>query len=156
MKTEGLEATLAAHPFFAGLDAPDIALVAGCAENAKFEKDEMLFRAGEPANHFFVIRKGRVTLELTPPGGELVVFGTSGEGDVMGWSWLIPPFRWQFDCRALELTRALRFDGACLRRKCDADPRLGYDLMKRFTAVLIQRFLDTQFQLLDVYGKREG
>jgi CRP/FNR family cyclic AMP-dependent transcriptional regulator len=154
MKSQPLDALLAGHAFFRGLDAPDLALLAGCAENARFEKDQLLFRAGDPANHFFVVRQGRLSLELQPPGGEVVVFGTAGEGEVLGWSWLIPPFRWQTDSRALELTRVLRFDGACLRRKCDADPRLGYELMKRFTAVLAQRFHETQTQLLDMYATR--
>jgi CRP-like cAMP-binding protein len=155
MTVQPLDALLAQQPFFAGLDAPTLALVAGCAENARYEKDEMLFRAGDPANHFFVVRQGRITLEMQPPGHEPIVFATAGEGEVMGWSWFIEPYRWMADSRALELTRVLRFDGACLRRKCDADPRLGYELMRRFARTLAQRFQETEQQLLELYADRD-
>ncbi len=73
-------------------------------------------------------------------------------GEVIGWSWLFPPYRWHFDARALAPVRATRFDGACLRGKCEADPALGYDLMSRFAQVLIERLQWTRLRLLDVYG----
>ncbi len=77
---------------------------------------------------------------------------TVAEGDVLGWSWLFPPYRWVFDAQALELTRALVFDGTCLRGKCEDDHNLGYELMKRFAHVVVQRLQATRLQLLDVYG----
>jgi CRP-like cAMP-binding protein len=73
----------------------------------------------------------------------------------VGWSWLIPPYEWQFDARVLEDVSAIRFDGACLRGKCDADPALGYALMKSFAGVLVKRFMETRLQLIDVYGRRD-
>jgi hypothetical protein len=71
---------------------------------------------------------------------------------VIGWSWLFPPYRWHFDGRALSSVRATSFDGACLRGKCDQDPALGYELMKRFARVFSERLRGTRLRLLDVYG----
>jgi CRP-like cAMP-binding protein len=153
MKSHDLSILLAQHALFRGLSDDDLAFIAGCAKNARYQEGEMLFRAGEPANEFFVLRHGQVALELHPPGRDVFRFGTLGEGDVAGWSWLIPPHRFRYDARALAATRVLAFDGACLRAKCEADPRLGYELMKRLAQVVIQRFQDTQLQLLDVYGR---
>ena len=73
-------------------------------------------------------------------------------GEVFGWSWLFPPYRWHFDVQALDLTRALVFDGQCLRAKCEADHDLGYALMQRFAQVIVQRLQATRLQLLDLYG----
>ncbi len=81
------------------------------------------------------------------------MIATLGEGAVVGWSWLFPPYRWSFDARALELTRTVAFDGACLRGKCEADTTLGYELMQRFAAVMLDRLQATRLQLLDVYGQ---
>jgi CRP-like cAMP-binding protein len=156
MKSRGLDEIVAAHPFFAGQAATDVALVAGCAENVRVKAGEPIFHAGQAADHFYVVRQGRVALELAPPGRLPFRFATLGEGEVFGWSWLVPPYRWTLDARALEVTRLLRFDGVCLRGKCDADPRLGYDLMKRFASVLTRRFTDAQLQLMDVYGRRDA
>jgi len=97
---------------------------------------------------------GRVALEIKAPGRAPAVFATLGEGDIVGASWLVPPYRWTSDARALELTRALGIDAACLRRKCEADHHLGYEMMKRFVPILVNRLHATQLQMLDVYAKR--
>jgi CRP/FNR family transcriptional regulator, cyclic AMP receptor protein len=83
-----------------------------------------------------------------------VIIQTVGSGDVLGWSWLIPPYRWRFDARTVERTRAIALNGQCLRTKCDDSPRLGYELLKRVTSVFAERLLATRLQLLDVYGKQ--
>jgi len=151
---EGLERILREQPFFAGFAAEHSALIAGCARNHRFEAGQYLLREGEPANEFFLIRHGRVARESKAPGQAPVVFATLGEGDIVGASWLVPPYRWTSDARALELTRALGIDAACLRRKCEADHHLGYEMMKRFVPILVNRLHATQLQMLDVYGKR--
>lgn len=148
----GLERLLAEHPFFAGMDRDDLALIAGCAANARFEAGQYLFREGEPADDFFLLRSGRVVVEVHDPARGTITVLSAGEGEVLGFSWLMPPYRWVFDAKALELTRALVFDGACLREKCEADARLGYDLLKRVTGVMMQRLEAASVQLLDVYG----
>jgi CRP/FNR family transcriptional regulator, cyclic AMP receptor protein len=140
-------------PTFAGLDPGYLEFIAGCGANRVFEAGEHLAREGDPADSFFVIRHGRVALEVAAPGrGELMI-ETLGEGAVVGWSWLFPPHRWSFDARAAERTRTIAFDGACLRGKCDQDKVLGYELMQRFAAVMLDRLQATRLQLLDVYGE---
>jgi CRP-like cAMP-binding protein len=151
---EGLEHILREHPFFAGFAPEHSKLVAGCARNHRFDAGAYLFREGEPANEFFLIRHGRVALEIVAPGQTPIVFATLGEGEIVGAAWLVPPYRWTFDARAIELVRAIGIDAACLRGKCEADHHLGYEMMKRFLPVFVKRLHSTQLQILDVYGKR--
>jgi CRP-like cAMP-binding protein len=93
-----------------------------------------------------------VALEIVAPQRGPIIVETLGEGDILGWSWLIPPYNWHFDARAVELTRAIALDGKCLRTKCEADHDLGYELLKRFTNIMEQRLEATRLQLLDIYG----
>lgn len=148
-----IEELLPGHPFFAGLDAPAITLIAGCAVNAHLRPGEFLFREGEPANTFYVIRSGRVAIQMRLPT-EGVVLDTARDGDVVGWSWLIAPYRWTFDAYATEDTDVIAFDGACLRGKCEKDPALGYDLLKRVVQVMSSRLHSARVRLLDLYGQR--
>jgi len=149
---QGMEGILKAHPFFAGLQDSYRELVSGCARNAHVSAGEYLFCEGDPADWFYLIRHGRAALQLTAPGRKAVVFQTVGEGELAGVSWLIPPYRWTYDARALEDIRAIAVNARCLRDKCEADHDLGYDMMKRFMPVLVGRLQATRLQILDVYG----
>jgi CRP-like cAMP-binding protein len=149
---EGLERIVKEHPFFAGLEEGFCKLVCGCAKNVRFNADQYLFREGEPADQLYLIRHGRVALEMTMPGRGAVTFQTVGEGELVGVSWLIPPYRWTYDAKALELIRAISIDATCIRGKCEEDHHLGYELMKRFVPILVERLHGTQMQILDVYG----
>ena len=142
----------AESPALAGLDRRHLDLIAGCGENVRFAGGEPLFRAGETADRFYLIRQGSVALELVVPQREPVTIETLHEGELLGWSWLFEPHRWVFDAHAVEDVAAVAFDGACLRGKCEADHELGYQLMRRFAAVLVDRLQATRLQLLDVYG----
>jgi CRP-like cAMP-binding protein len=139
-------------PALAGLAPAHRELVAGCAVNARFEAGDYLFREGDAANRFYVIRHGAVALEIHVPAREAVIVETLHEHDLLGWSWLFPPYRWSFDARAVEPVGAIAFDGACLRGKCDADHDLGYELMSGIAQVIIERLQATRLRLLDVYG----
>ena len=150
---EGLERIITGHRFFNGLDPRFVALVVGCARNVRFEAAEYLFREGGAASEFYLVRHGRVALEMAAPGGASITFQTLGEGEVVGLSWFLPPYRWAYDARALELTRAISLDAVCLRAKLEQDHDLGYEVMRRFVPVLIERLQSTRLQILDVYGK---
>jgi CRP-like cAMP-binding protein len=139
-------------PLLAGLVRAELELLAGCARNVHFDAGEQIFREGEPADAFWVIRHGRVALEAHVPARGPLTIETLEPGEVLGWSWLFPPYRWHFDARALSGVRATAFDGACLRGKCSDDPALGYDLMQRFARVMMERLQATRLRLLDVYG----
>lgn len=150
-----LDAVLSEAPLFAGMSESQLELLAGCAANVRFERGVPLLRRGDPADAFYLIRHGSVALETFVPGRGPVVIETLEPGEVLGWSWLFPPYRWHLDARALTVVSALGVDGACLRGKCEADPRLGYDLMTRFSQVLIERLQWTRLRLIDVYGSGE-
>ena len=151
-----LETVLAETPFLEGLDDERLALLAGCAGNVHFGAGETIFRQGDRADAFYVLRHGSVALETFVPTRGPVVVETIEGGEVLGWSWLFAPYRWHFDARALTGVRATGFDGACLREKCDQDAALGYELMGRFAQVLIERLQWTRLRLLDVYGDGRG
>ena len=147
-----LEPILAQHPFFADLDPAYQQLIVECAANVRFRAGEFLFREGEAANRFYLIRLGRVALQVFIPGQGPTTIATIQAGEVFGWSWLFPPYRWHFDAQALELIRALAYDGECLRAKCEADHDQGYDLMQRYARIIVQRLQETRMQLLDLYS----
>jgi len=148
---ETLEGIIREHPFFHDLETRHVELITGCAKNVRFDKGNVILHEGEEANEFYFIREGLVALELMAPTKRVTRVQTIGEGDILGWSWLVPPYRWRFDARACQSTRALAFDGKCLRLKCEEDHDLGYELLKRFTAVVTERLDATRLQVLDLY-----
>jgi CRP-like cAMP-binding protein len=147
-----LERILAEHPLLRGCQQKYIQLLVGCASNVRFSAGETILRQGEEANLLYLIRQGKVALEIPDSGRGPIIVQTLGEGDVLGWSWAIAPYRWHFNARAFELTRAVALDGKCLRDKCELDHDLGYEVMRRVTHVMEHRLQATRLQLLDVYG----
>jgi CRP-like cAMP-binding protein len=151
-----IDALLAQVPSFDGMSPDHLALIAGCASNRVFEDGEYLAREGDPANAFYVIRKGDAALEIDVAQRGALVLETLHEGELVGWSWLLAPYRTHVDVRAIGTTHTIAFDGACLRGKCDADPVLGYDLLRRFATVIVERLQATRLRLIDVYGHVPG
>jgi CRP-like cAMP-binding protein len=151
-----LDAVVLDAPVFAGLDGRFAVQLAGCARTSGFDGGASIFREGDPADVFYIVRRGRVALELFVPSRGSLTIETLEPGEVVGWSWLFPPYRWHFDARAVTAVRAVAVDGACLRGKCDDDPALGYDLMRRFSAVMIERLQATRMRLLDLYGRADA
>lgn len=117
----------------------------------RFDAGEFVFREGDEARWFYLLRTGQVVIETYTPTRGPVPFGSVAEGGILGWSWLVPPHRCHFDARATELTRLVAFDGSCLRQKFEADSSLGYEVLKRFVAVITERLEWTRVQLLDLY-----
>lgn len=147
-----LDALIVESPVFRGLDQDQLELIAGCAQNVVFPAGERLFREGDPADTFFLVRHGLVAIDVYVPNRGQLTLAAVGPGEIAGWSWLMPPYRWHFTGRSVELVRAIQFDGACLRGKCDDDTRLGYALLTRFSQLLVDRLQATRLQLMDVYG----
>jgi len=147
-----LEELMVTAPIFNGLEPRQLELIAGCGINEHVAGGAYLFREGQPAERFYLIREGEVALEVDVPGRGAIVIETLQAGEVTGFSWLFEPYRWQFDARAVGPLRLIGFDGLCLRGKCEADHELGYQLMSRFAAAAIARLQATRLQLLDVYG----
>jgi CRP/FNR family transcriptional regulator, cyclic AMP receptor protein len=140
------------HPFFSTLDPGHVELIAGCGTHAQFGRDEYLFHEGKQADRFYVIRHGKVALETAAPQAGILTIETIERGEVLGWSWLFPPYRWHFSARVLEPVRAISLDGACLREKAGRDHDFGYAIMSRFAAIIVERLQATRLQLLDMYA----
>lgn len=148
---ETLQKILAEHPFARGLEERHVALLTGCAANVRFDAGQVIFREGEEANQFYLVREGKLAVELFAAERGAITILTVGPGEVLGWSWLLPPYRWTFDARALEPTRAVALDGKCLRTKAEQDHDLGYELAKRVAHIMEERLQATRLQLLNVY-----
>jgi len=147
-----IDELIADSPTFAGLEPAQLEFIAGCARNEHVPAGTMLMREREPAERFWLIRRGVVALELYVPGREPLVIETLEAGDVVGWSWLFAPYRWALDGRTHGDCHLIAFDGVCLRGKCESDHDLGYALMSRFAADIIERLQATRLQLADVHG----
>jgi len=149
-----LESVVAELPFLKGLSSKHVQTLADNAMQTQFKAGELIFREGDPANRFYLIQRGQVALESSPEDGPAVRIQTLGTGDVLGWSWLFPPYYWHFDARALEPTSAIFFYGTRLREACENDHDLGYELMKRMTGVVLQRLQTARQQLLQFHKLR--
>jgi CRP/FNR family transcriptional regulator, cyclic AMP receptor protein len=147
---ETLERIVADHPFARGLNARQLELLAGCASNVRFTANQVAFHEGQEASEFYLIREGKMAVELHAPERGPINILTLGEGEVLGWSCLIPPYRWSFDARAIEPTRAIALDGKCLREKSECDSDLGYQLHKRIAQIMEERLQATRLQLLNL------
>ena len=148
---ENLERLLREHNFLEGLSPEHIQFLVGCARNGCFHAGAYLFREGEQADEFLLIRKGTVGLEVHVPGKGPIVMETVGPGDIVGFSWLFEPHLTQLDGRARDEVVALVFDGECLRRKMESDPVLGYALAKRLLQHVYKRLERVRMQRLDIY-----
>jgi CRP-like cAMP-binding protein len=151
-----MDDVLREHPLFEGLDRAYLELLAGCGRNVVFHAGDGIARQGNAADSFYLIRHGHVAVQMAVPGRGAVTIDTLGEGDVVGWSWLLPPYKWHFDVEAVELTRGVVFDVRCVRDKFETDPRLGFELLRRFAAIIVDRLQMTRLRLVDVYGESIG
>ena len=151
---ETLERIIAKHPFFVGLDDGFTNLMVSCASNVRFNAGDYIFKEGDPANTFYLIREGRVAVEVFAPQHKPIIVATLGVGEILGWSWLLPPYHWKNHAHVVEDARAIALDGKCLRTKCEQNHDLGYEVLKRFARIIEQRLEATRLQLLDVYSAR--
>jgi CRP/FNR family transcriptional regulator, cyclic AMP receptor protein len=149
---ETLERIIAEQPFVEGLESYYVQLLVGCAKNIVFDAGQTIFREGEEAHEFYLLRHGKVAVEIHAPQRAPIVVETLADGDVLGWSWLIPPHYWRFTARAVTQVRAIALDGKCLRTKCEANHDLGYELLKRFADIMSRRMDAARYQVIDVYG----
>jgi CRP/FNR family cyclic AMP-dependent transcriptional regulator len=153
-ETESMAARVAFHPFLAGLNPAQLALLTDCAIPVRFNKGQTILREGEMANRFYLIESGKVVLESGEGFGDPVIIETIGAGDLLGWSWMFPPYVWHFTARAVEPTEAIFFYGTILREYCERDHSLGYELFKRMTPVMMKRLQATRTKMLDVHANR--
>jgi len=151
MTERELRPMLAEIAFLRGIGDRQLDVLATMAHATSLATGTMLGREGETAEAFYLIQSGRVALEIHTPDRGAVRIQTVGPGEPVGWSWLVPPHRWQFDARAVDAVQAIAIDGAALRERCEQDHELGYQLLKRLVTVVASRLAATRLQLLDIY-----
>jgi CRP/FNR family transcriptional regulator, cyclic AMP receptor protein len=145
---EPMATRVALHPFLVGMNRNQLALLTDCAMVVHFNPGQLIFREGELANRFYLIETGKVILESSGRSGDPVVIDNVGAGDLLGWSWMFPPYVWHFTARAVEPTEAIFFYGTILREYCEHDHSLGYELFKRMSAVMIKRLQAAREKML--------
>jgi CRP/FNR family transcriptional regulator, cyclic AMP receptor protein len=153
-KTEPMATRVALHPFLAGMNRTQLALLTDCAMAAHFEPGQVILREGEIANRFYLVESGKIVLESGEGFGEPVVVEKIGAGDLLGWSWMFPPYVWHFTARAVEPTEAIFFYGTILREYCERNYSLGYELFKRMTPVMLRRLQAAREKMLAVHHGR--
>jgi CRP-like cAMP-binding protein len=139
------------HPFLKGLSEDQYRILEPCGEWRTFAPGEHLCREGEEASHWYLVRSGHVALEAHMPGRASVQVASIGEGEPIGWGWLLPPYVWHFDARAVTTVDAVSMDARRLREECERNHDLGYQLVYRFARVIGQRLNSTRLQLIDIY-----
>lgn len=153
-KTESMATRVALHPFLAGMNHAQLALLTDCAMASHFKSGQIILREGEMANRFYLIEKGEVVLESGGDFGKPVVVEKIGAGDLLGWSWMFPPYVWHFTARAVEPTQAIFFYGTILREYCERDPSLGYELFKRMAPIMLRRLQTARDKMLAIHHGR--
>jgi CRP-like cAMP-binding protein len=150
--TGTVAARISAHPFCAAFTAEQCATLAGDGSVVMFTAGERLFDEGGSADRFWLIEDGRIALDMRVPGRGDQIVETLASGDVLGWSWLHPPYLWHFGAVARVATTAIEFDAPAVRRRCEADPVFGYAALRSFTPIITERLQATRLRLLDLYA----
>ena len=148
VQAEPIATRVALHPFLAGMNRPQLALLTDCAMATHFKKGETILREGEFANRFYLVESGKAVLESLDVSRERLIIETIASGDLLGWSWMFPPYTWQFTARTVEPTAAIFFYGTILREYCEKDHSLGYELLKRMSAVMVKRLQAARKKML--------
>ena len=154
IQIEPLSTRVALHPFLAGMNHTQLTLLTDCAVTRHFNTNHIILRGGEFANGFYLVETGKVALESEITFDKSIPIQIVGAGDLLGWSWMFPPYVWQFTARAIEPTTALFFYAAILREYCEKDHSLGYELLKRISAVMVTRLQAAHDQMLSIYSGR--
>jgi CRP-like cAMP-binding protein len=134
-----LDARIAQHPFLAGMTPEHLRILTASAMPVEFSAGQVIFHEGDVANRFYLIQSGQVALGSQKEEDDPICLQMIGAGDVLGWSWLFPPYYWHFEARAVEPTKAIFFYGTRLREQCEQDRELGLELMKRVIQVVMKR-----------------
>jgi CRP-like cAMP-binding protein len=153
MEKQNLTRLLEELPFFEGFKPEYIEFMAGCASNHRYERGELIVHDGDAAKKTFFIRSGRAEMEIHVPGRGVQTLQSLEDGEMIGWSWLFPPYKWHVDIRAKETTMILALDGTCLRKKLEEDTQLGFDFLRRLIYCMHRRIEGGRFLNLDVYRK---
>lgn len=152
MSKQSIEDYLNGHAFFKGLGDSSIKFLADCASEQQLKQGEVLFKQGSKADKFYLLRSGEIAIQVPALMGPMLEIQSLGEDKVLGWSWLIAPYRWHFLARAVEDSEILEFDGSAILERCENDPRFGYELLKRFAALMSERLDAARQKMMDEWN----
>jgi CRP/FNR family cyclic AMP-dependent transcriptional regulator len=148
MTAQLTEGSLKPHPFLQHCTAEFLNHLEEFAREVEFSPGEVIFHEADYADRFYLISEGSVCLEARANGGTTVKIQILGPGDVLGCSWLFPPFEWRCSARALEPCRAVALNAASLLIRAEEDPVFGYELMKRVSKQVVQRLQTMRAKLV--------
>ncbi len=138
------------HPLFKGIDEASTDWLASCAREHQYGAGDFLLQTGKPANHLFLLVRGRVSIEASPVGEKgAIIIQTLADGDTVGWSWMLPPYTWNLDARALERVQAVTIDAQQLRARLEKDIPMAAKLYRRFSEVMLHRIHAMRKQLYE-------
>ena len=152
MSQQSIEDYLSEHAFFSGLDDSFVKFLSNSAAELQIKKGEVLFKQGTHADKFYLLRNGQVSVQVPALMGPSLEIQSLGEDQILGWSWLIPPYKWNFNARAVEDSELLEFDGAVILARCEEDPKFGYELFKRFAALMSERLDAARQKIMDQWN----
>jgi len=152
MSEKKIATILSKQSFFHGLSSEFIDFLSGHAVERKLRKGEILFEHGQPADRFYLLRDGRITIEVPAISGPSLVVQSLGPDKLLGWSWLIPPYKWSFQARAEEDCEVLEFDGKAILDRCESEPRFGYEILKRFSSLMSERLEAARTKMMEEWN----
>ena len=152
MSKQLIEEYLSAHTFFSGLDHSYRRFLSDSTTELRIKKGDPLFKQGDPADKFYILRSGQVSVYVPAVMGPMLETQTLGEDQILGWSWLIPPYRWHFQARAVEDSDLLEFDGSAILARCEEDPKFGYELFKCFAGLMSDRLGAARQKMMDQWN----
>jgi len=152
MSNQSTAEYLSSHEFFSELNDDILKFLCECSSIREIKKGEILFRQGEKADKFYVIRKGFVSIQIPAIMGPALEIETLGRNDVLGWSWMILPYKWHFQTRAEEDSELLAFDGAAILVRCEQDPKFGYELLKKFAGLMSVRLNAARQKMMEEWN----
>lgn len=152
MNNQSIVEYLSNHDFFSELSEENLKFLADSACTHEIKEGQILFQQGERADKFYVIRNGCISIQIPALMGPTLELQAQGKNQVLGWSWLIPPYKWSFQARAEQDSELLEFDGAAILERCELEPKLGYELLKKFAALMSERLDAARQKMMDEWN----
>jgi CRP/FNR family cyclic AMP-dependent transcriptional regulator len=152
MSNQSTTEYLSAHEFFSEFSDDVLKFLCECSSTREIKKGQILFRQGEHADKFYVVRNGRISIQMPAIMGPTLEIQTLGKDQVLGWSWLISPYQWNFQTKAEEDSELLQFDGTAILARCEQEPKFGYELLKKFAGLMSVRLNAARQKMMDEWN----
>ena len=152
MSNQSITEYLSTHAFFSELSVEVVKFLCQCVSIREIKKGQILFQQGEPADKFYIVRTGQISIQIPAIMGPTLEIQTLGPNRVLGWSWLISPYQWNFQAKAEDDSELLEFDGTAILKRCEQDPQFGYELLKKFAELMAERLDAARLKMMDEWN----